>query len=126
MKHVLGLWVQQQEGARFWNQVLGELRNRGVRDVLIACCDGLIGLPEAIESIWPQTVVQTCVVHLIRSSLRYVSHGDRKAVAAALKPIYTAVNADAAFDELGKRYGARASVTPPMKDRSCGKVRLAT
>ena len=125
VKHVLGLWVQQQEGARFWNVVLGELRNRGVRDVLIACCDGLVGLPEAIEAIWPQTVVQTCVVHLIRSSLRYVSYQDRKAVAAALKPIYTAVNADAAFDELtafadselGKKYGASVAAWERAWDR---------
>jgi putative transposase len=125
VKHVLGLWVQQQEGARFWNAVLGELRNRGVRDVLIACCDGLVGLPEAIEAIWPQTVVQTCVVHLIRTSLRYVSYNDRKAVAAALKPIYTAVNADAAFDELtafadselGKKYGASVAAWERAWDR---------
>ncbi len=125
VKHVLGLWVQQQEGARFWNQVLGELRNRGVRDVLIACCDGLVGLPEAVESTWPQTVVQTCVVHLIRASLRYVSYNDRKAVAAALKPIYTAVNADAAFDELtafadselGKKYGATVAAWERAWDR---------
>lgn len=125
VKHVLGLWVQQQEGARFWNQVLGELRNRGVRDVLIACCDGLVGLPEAIEAIWPATVVQTCVVHLIRASLRYVSYNDRKAVAAALKPIYTAVNADAAFDELtafadselGRKYGATVAAWERAWDR---------
>jgi putative transposase len=125
VKHVLGLWVQQQEGARFWNQVLAELRNRGVRDVLIACCDGLVGLPEAIEATWPQTVVQTCVVHLIRSSLRYVSYNDRKAVAAALKPIYTAANADAAFDELtafadselGKKYGATVAAWERAWDR---------
>jgi len=125
VKHVLGLWVQQAEGARFWNQVLGELRNRGVRDALIACCDGLVGLPEAIEAIWPQTVVQTCVVHLIRTSLRYVSYKDRKAVAAALKPIYTAVNAEAAFDELtafadselGKRYGASVAAWERAWDR---------
>jgi putative transposase len=125
VKHVLGLWVQQQEGARFWTQVLGELRNRGVRDVLIACCDGLVGLPEAIEGTWPHAVVQTCVVHLIRTSLRYVSYNDRKAVAAALKPIYTAVNADAAFDELtafadselGRRYGATVAAWERAWDR---------
>jgi putative transposase len=125
VKHVLGLWVQQQEGAKFWSGVLAELRNRGVRDVLIACCDGLPGLPEAIEVTWPQTVVQTCVVHLIRASLRYVSYGDRKAVAAALKPIYTAVNADAAFDELtsfadselGHRYGATVAAWERAWDR---------
>jgi putative transposase len=100
VKHVLGLWVAAAEGARFWSAVLAELRTRGVRDVLIACCDGLEGLPEAIEATWPQTVVQTCVVHLIRTSMRYVSYNDRKPFAAALRPIYTAVNADAAFEEL--------------------------
>jgi putative transposase len=125
VKHVLGLWVQQSEGAKFWNQVLTELRNRGVRDVLIACCDGLVGLPEAIEATWPQTVVQTCVVHLIRASLRYVNYNDRKAVAAALKPIYTAVNAEHAFDELtafadsdlGRKYGATVAAWERAWDR---------
>lgn len=73
VKHVLGIWVQVGEGARFWAGVLAELANRGVRDVLVACCDGLPGLPEAIEATFPQAVVQTCVVHLIRASLRYVS-----------------------------------------------------
>ena len=90
VKHVLGIWVQTSEGAKFWAGVLAELRNRGVDDVLIACCDGLTGFPEAIEATWPQTVVQTCVVHLIRASMRFISYGDRKAVAAALRPIYTA------------------------------------
>src|SRR4029453_17375776 len=68
IKHVLGIWVQTSEGAKFWAGVLAELRNRGVCDVLIACCDGLTGFPEAIEATWPNTVVQTCVVHLIRAS----------------------------------------------------------
>lgn len=125
VKHVLGLWVQTHEGAKFWSGVLAELRNRGVRDVLIACCDGLPGLPEAIEATWPNTVVQTCVVHLIRASMRYVSYGDRKAVAAALRPIYTAVNAEAAFDELaafaasdlGRRYPATVAAWERAWDR---------
>ena len=90
IKHVLGIWVQTTEGAKFWAGVLAELRNRGVKDVLIACCDGLTGFPEAIEATWPNTVVQTCVVHLIRASMRFISYSDRKAVAAALRPIYTA------------------------------------
>lgn len=114
VKRVLGIWVQNHEGARFWAQVLTELRNRGVRDVLIACCDGLSGLPEAINTVWPATVTQTCVVHLIRASMRYVSYQDRRAVAAALKPIYTAITADSAEQalldfadsDLGKRYKA--------------------
>ncbi|WP_425441638.1 IS256 family transposase [Sinomonas mesophila] len=85
IKHVLGIWVQATEGAKFWAGVCAELGNRGVRDVLIVCCDGLTGFPEAIEATWPDSLVQTCVVHLIRASMRFVSYGQRKAVAAALK-----------------------------------------
>ena len=96
IKHVLGIWVQQTEGAKFWASVCAELANRGVRDVLIVCCDGLTGFPEAIEATWPDSLVQTCVVHLIRTAMRFVSYGQRKAVAAALKPIYQAADADAA------------------------------
>ena len=77
-----------------------QLANHGVKDVLIVCCDGLTGFPEAIETTWPQATVQTCVVHLIRAALRFVGYNDRKAVAAALKPIYTATDADAAWDAL--------------------------
>ena len=100
IKHVLGIWVQASEGARFWGSVCAELSNRGVKDVLILCCDGLNGLPEAIQATWPLATVQTCVVHLIRAAMRFVGYQDRKRVASALKPIYTAVNADAAFEEL--------------------------
>lgn len=100
IKHVLGIWVQQSEGAKFWAGVCAELANRGVKDVLIVCCDGLTGFPEAIESTWPLTTVQTCVVHLLRALMRFMSYKDRKQIAAALKPIYTAVNADAAWDGL--------------------------
>lgn len=96
VKHVLGIWVQATEGARFWAGVCAELRNRGVRDILIACCDGLTGLPEAIEATWPHTTVQTCTVHLIRASMRFVSYGDRKAVARDLKRIYSAPTVEAA------------------------------
>ncbi len=110
-KHVLGIWLAAAEGARFWMGVLTELRNRGIKDVLFVCCDGLGGLPEAIEAAWPKAIVQTCVIHLIRSSMRYVSHDDRKKVATALRPIYTAINeaaARAALEQLrgghGKRY----------------------
>ena len=114
IKHVLGIWVQATEGAKFWASVCAELANRGVRDVLIVCCDGLTGFPEAVEATWPQATVQTCVVHLIRAAMRFVSYGDRKAVAAALKPIYQAATADAARDaldafassELGQRHPA--------------------
>jgi putative transposase len=99
-KHVLGVWLQQTEGAKFWLGVLTELRTRGLRDALIVCCDGLTGLPDAIAATWPDAVVQTCVVHLLRNSMRYVSYGDRKTVAAALRPIYTALNADTAEQAL--------------------------
>ena len=105
IKHVLGIWVQASEGAKFWAGVLAELANRGVRDILIACCDGLEGLPEAIEATFARTVVQTCTVHLIRAAMRYVSCDDRKRMAAALRPVYTAPTveaAEAALLELGE------------------------
>lgn len=112
IKHVLGIWVQATEGAKFWASVCAELANRGVRDVLIVCCDGLTGFPDAIAATWPEATVQTCVVHLIRAATRFVNYKDRKSVAAALKPIYQAVNEDAALEaleefaasDLGKRY----------------------
>jgi putative transposase len=110
-RDVLGMWFQETEGAKFWMQVLGELRHRGVRDILICCVDGLTGFPEAIEAIFPDTVVQTCIVHLIRRSLRYVPRREFEKVARDLKPIYTAVDADEAqralerFDETwGERF----------------------
>jgi len=125
IKHVLGIWIANTEGSKFWMSVFSELRNRGVRRVLIACCDGLEGLPEAIEAIWPYTIVQTCVVHLIRASLRYASYTDRKKLAAALRPIYTAVNADAARhalleladSDLGRRHKAAIGVWERAWDR---------
>jgi transposase-like protein len=107
-KHVLGIWLAKTpletatagEGARFWASVMADLRNRGVRDILIACCDGLAGFEDAIHSAFPGTVTQTCVVHLIRNSLRPVARRDAAAVAAQLRTIYTAADADAAFDAL--------------------------
>lgn len=112
IKHVLGIWVQASEGTKFWAGVCAELANRGVRDVLIVCCDGLTGFPEAVTATWPQATVQTCVVHLIRAAMRFVSHTDRKAVAAAIKPIYQAINEEAALEaletfeasQLGRKY----------------------
>ena len=112
IKHVLGIWIQAVEGAKFWAGVCADLANRGIRDVLVVCCDGLTGFAEAIEATWSQATVQTCVVHLIRASMRFVNYKDRKAVAKALKPIYTASDADAAWvefegfkaSELGKKY----------------------
>lgn len=91
-KEVLGLWVEENEGAKFWMRVLSELQARGVRDILIACCDGLKGFPTAIEAVFPKAVVQTCIVHQVRNSLSYVSWSRRKKVAAALRRIYTAEN----------------------------------
>jgi putative transposase len=99
-RDVLGMWFQETEGAKFWMQVLSELKHRGVRDILICCVDGLTGFPEAIEAIFPQTVVQTCIVHLIRRSLRYVPRREYDQVARDLKPIYTAVDQDAAWAAL--------------------------
>src|SRR4051812_13155326 len=99
-REVLGIWWQQTEGAKFWLAVLNDLHQRGVSDVLIACVDGLAGFPEAIEAVFPQAWVQTCIVHQIRSSMRWVSYNDRKKVAAELRPVYAAVNADAAEQEL--------------------------
>jgi putative transposase len=95
-RDVLGMWFQETEGAKFWMQVLAELKQRGVRDILICCVDGLKGFPDAIEAVFPKTVVQTCIVHLIRHSLKYVPRREREQVARDLKPIYTAVDADAA------------------------------
>jgi putative transposase len=99
-REVLGIWWQETEGAKFWLAVLNDLAQRGVADVLIACVDGLTGFPEAIEAVFPQAWVQTCIVHQIRNSMRFVAYKDRKRVAADLKPVYRAVNAEAAADAL--------------------------
>lgn len=99
-KEVLGLWTSAHEGAKFWLAVLTELRNRGVKDILIACVDGLKGFPQAIESVFPETQVQLCIVHLVRASLNYVNWSDRKKVAKDLKSIYRAATAEQARDEL--------------------------
>lgn len=101
-KEVLGLWLAQTEGAKFWLQVVTELRNRGVQDILIACVDGLKGFPEAIEAVFPKTVVQLCIVHMVRHSLNYVSWKRRKEVAADLRHIYQAATAQEAEQRLGE------------------------
>src|SRR6202142_1112482 len=109
-KEVLGLWIEQNEGAKFWLKVVNELKNRGVKDILIACCDGLKGFPEAIETAFPVTVVQTCIVHMIRNSLRFVSYKDRKAVAKDLRPVYSAASreeAAAALDAFEAKWARR-------------------
>jgi putative transposase len=96
VKEVLGMWVAENEGAKFWLQIVTELRNRGVQDIFIACVDGLKGFPEAIEAVFPQTQVQLCLVHMVRHSLRYVSWKQRKEVATDLKTIYQASTAEQA------------------------------
>lgn len=99
-REVLGLWIADNEGAKFWLAVMTELRNRGVQDILIAVVDGLKGFPEAINSAFPETTVQTCIVHLVRHSLNFCSWKDRKAVAAKLRDVYSAETAEAAWDAL--------------------------
>ena len=109
-KEVLGLWVETNEGAKFWMRVLSELQARGVEDILIACCDGLKGFPAAIQAVFPKTLVQTCLVHQVRHSLSFVAWKDRKPVADALRAVYKAENEAAAksrFDEFEAAWGAR-------------------
>ncbi|WP_448712097.1 IS256 family transposase [Microbacterium profundi] len=118
IKRVLGIWIAETEGAKFWAGVCAELANRGIKDVLIVCCDGLTGFPEAIEATWPKATVQTCVVHLIRSAMRFVGYQDRKKIAALLRPIYTAPTIEAAescladfkASDMGQRYPAAVAV----------------
>jgi len=100
-RDILGLWAGEHgdgEGAKYWLRVLSEIKNRGVADVCLVVCDGLKGLPEAIETVWPQAITQTCVVHLLRNSFRYASKRDWSAIAKDLKPVYTAASEQAALD----------------------------
>ena len=115
-REVLGLWFQDTEGAKFWMQVLTELKTRGVADILIACVDGLKGFPEAIEAVYPATTVQTCIVHLIRASLKYVPRRQYDAVVKDLKPIYTAINPDQAMTAL-EQFEARWDEQLPIIGR---------
>ena len=116
LKEVLGLWIEQTEGAKFWLRVMHEIKARGTSDILIAVVDGLKGLPEANTAAFPQEVVQTCIVHLIRYSMQFASRKERKPIVAALKPIYRADTAEAAARELdvfnqgpwGRKYPATA------------------
>jgi putative transposase len=112
-RDVLGLWFQETEGAKFWMQVLNDLKQRGVQDILICCVDGLKGFPEAIEAIFPRTTVQTCIVHLIRHSLKYVPRRDYDKVVRDLKPIYTATDPDAAMlalERFDEQWGEKLGV----------------
>ena len=115
LKDVLGLWTVDKEGSKAWLMFMTEFRNRGVKDVLIVCVDGLKGFPEAIETVFPEALVQLCIVHLVRNSLNYVNWKERKLVAADLRAVYTAPSAEAAEQELNrfgekwdKRYGAHS------------------
>jgi len=105
-KDVLGLWTSANEGAKFWLQVLTEMKNRGLKDIFLACVDGLKGFPEAIETVYPETTVQLCIVHMVRASLNYVSWKQRKLVARDLKTIYHAATADEAMQRL-EEFAAR-------------------
>jgi putative transposase len=101
-KELLGMWVAQTEGAKFWSSIFSELKTRGLKDILIACVDGLTGFPEAIGTMYPKTQVQLCIVHMLRNSFKYVSYKDRKEVAKDLKEIYTAVHAEEAAEALDR------------------------
>ena len=101
-RDILGIWIENTEGAKFWMKVFNDLKTRGVSDILIAVTDGLKGMPEALGAVFPATTLQTCIVHLIRNSLDFASWKDRKLLAAAIKPIYTAVNAEAAEEALNE------------------------
>ncbi len=124
-RDILGIWIENTEGAKFWLKVFNDLRNRGVEDVLIAVTDGLKGIPEALAAVYPETTLQTCIVHLIRNSLNFVSWDKRKGLAQALKPVYQALNADAAEQALsefeigpwGKQYPTVAAAWRRAWDR---------
>ena len=113
-REALGLWFQETEGAKFWMQVLNELRHRGLRDILICCVDGLTGFPEAIEAVFPATTVQTCIVHLIRASLKYVPRRQYAQIVKDLRPIYTAIDADHALQALDAFEAKWGAQLPPV------------
>ena len=109
-KHVLGAWIGESEGAKYWLKILTEFKQRGVEDIFILCADGLKGLPEAVSATYPETIFQTCIVHMIRASTRFVPWKERKALCADLKTIYTAIDADHAekqLDEFEATWGER-------------------
>lgn len=125
IKEVLGMWIANSEGAKFWLGVMTELRNRGLEDIFIACVDGLKGLPEAIEAVYPQTQVQQCIVHMVRQSLRYVHWKQRKEVAADLRMIYSAVTreeAETRLEEFARKWGAKYPMISPSWKRNWERV----
>ena len=125
-KDVLGLWISENEGAKFWLSVLDNLKLRGVKDVVVVCVDGLTGFPDAIASVYPKAKVQLCIVHMIRNSLKYVSFKDRKAVCQDLKRIYTAVDENSglkALDEFAKKWNDKYAAIAPMWERHWENLR---
>ena len=124
-KEVLGLWVQSTEGAKFWMAILSELKARGVEDALVLCADGLTGMAQAVEAVFPKTIFQTCVVHMIRASTRFVPWKERRAVCADLRPIYTAPNveaAEAALEAFEEKWGKRFPMIGPIWRRRWDEV----
>ena len=124
-KDVLGLWMQATEGAKFWLTILTELRQRGVEDILVLCADGLTGMPEAVEAAFPQAIFQTCIVHMVRSSTRFVPWKDRKAVCADLRTVYNADSVDsaeAALDAFENKWGSRFPMIAPAWRRRWDEV----
>ena len=128
-RDILGLWAgeapsvtggQVGEGAKYWLHVLTEIKNRGVSDVLMVVCDGLTGLPDAISAVWPQTITQTCVVHLLRNSFRYAGRQHYEAIARALRPVYTAATEAAATD--GSWSSARPGASATRRSCGCGRT----
>jgi putative transposase len=125
IKEVLGMWVAQNEGAKFWLGVVTELRNRGLEDIFIACVDGLKGLPEAIEAVYPQTEVQQCIVHVVRQSLKYVNWKQRKEVAADMRMIYTAATREQAemrLEEFANKWDSRYPTISPSWRRNWERI----
>lgn len=125
-REVLGLWVSGNEGAKFWLSVITALKNRGVEDIFIACCDGLKGFPEAIEAVFPKAVVQTCIVHVIRNSLKYVPYGERKEVAKDLRAVYAADTEDGALTALKEfeaKWSKRYATIAPMWRANWERIR---
>ncbi|WP_240799455.1 IS256 family transposase [Streptomyces sp. A0958] len=124
-RDILGLWVGDGgEGAKYWLQVLTEIKNRGARDVLMLVCDGLTGLPDAVNTVWPATIVQTCVVHLLRNSFRYAAGQDWEKTAKALKPVHTAPTEDAALErflECGEAWGRKYPAIVRLRESACAE-----